>query len=98
MLKKAKKVIERREYIFYIQYARFADGIVILVNYYYRWLVRAVYKQTVQEFNKLGVKVNRDKTKKVDLTRGKSFRFLGFLYRRARTLRGKWGVSIVCQR
>jgi len=94
MLEKAKKVTKRGEYI-YIQYARFADDIVILVNYYYKWLARAAYKRLVQELDKLGVKINRDKTKIVDLTKGESFSFLGFVYRRVRTRRGKWGVSIV---
>jgi len=94
MLEKAKKVTRRGEYI-YIQYARFADDIVILVNYYYKWLARTVYKRLVQELDKLGVKVNRDKTKIVDLTKGESFSFLGFVYRRVKTRRGKWGVSIV---
>jgi len=94
MLEKAKKVTKRGEYI-YIQYARFADDIVILVNYYYKWLARAAYKRLVQELNKLGVKINTDKTKIIDLTKGDSFSFLGFVYRRTRTRRGKWGVSIV---
>jgi RNA-directed DNA polymerase len=62
MLEKAKKVTKRGEYI-YIQYARFADDIVILVNYCCKWLARAAYKWLVRELDKLGVKVNRDKTK-----------------------------------
>jgi len=94
MLEKAKKVTRQGEYT-YIQYARFADDIVILVNYYYRWLTKAVYKRLVQELDKLGIKVNRDKTKIVDLTKGEAFSFLGFVYRRVKTRRGKWGVSIV---
>ena len=94
MLEKARKVTMQGEYT-YIQYARFADDIVILVNYYYKWLAKAVYKRIVQELDKLGVKVNRDKTKIADLTKGEAFSFLGFVYRRVKTRRGKWGVSIV---
>ncbi|MBC8462279.1 MAG: group II intron reverse transcriptase/maturase [Deltaproteobacteria bacterium] len=94
MLEKAKKVTKQGEYT-YIQYARFADDIVILVNYYYKWLTKAAYKRLMEELDKLGVKVNRDKTKIVDLTRGENFSFLGFVYRRVKTRRGKWGVSIV---
>ena len=94
MLEKARKVTMQGEYT-YIQYARFADDIVILVNYYYKWLAKAVYKRLVQELDKLGVKVNTDKTKIVDLTKREAFSFLGFVYRRVRTRRGKWGVSIV---
>ena len=94
MLEKARKVTMQGEYT-YIQYARFADDIVILVNYYYKWLTRAAYKRLMEELDKLGVKVNRDKTKIVDLTRGENFSFLGFVYRRVKTRRGKWGVNIV---
>ena len=93
MLEKAKGITRQGKYT-YIQYARFADDIVILVNYYYRWLLKAAYKRLTQELDKLGVKVNRDKTKIVDLTKGEAFSFLGFVYRRVRTRRGKWGVSI----
>jgi len=42
--------------------------IVILVNGHYRWLLKAAYKRLIQELDKLRVKVNRDKTKIVDLT------------------------------
>jgi len=94
MLEKAKRITRQGEYT-YIQYARFADDIVILVNHYYKWLLKAAYKRTVQELDKLGVKINRDKTKIVDLTKGEAFSFLGFVYRRVKTRRGKWGVSIV---
>ena len=94
MLEKAKRVTRQGKYT-YIQHARFADDIVILVNYYYRWLLKAAYKRLIEELDKLGVKVNRDKTKIVDLTQGGTFSFLGFDYRRVRTRRGKWGVSIV---
>jgi len=94
MLENARKVTMQGEYT-YIQYARFADDIVILVNYYYKWLLKAAYKRLMEELDKLGVKVNRDKTKIVDLTRGENFSFLGFVYRRVKTRRGKWGVSIV---
>ncbi len=94
MLEKAKRITMQGEYT-YIQYARFADDIVILVNYYYKWLAKATYKRLMEELDKLGVKVNRDKTKMVDLTKRDSFSFLGFVFRRVKTRRGKWGVSIV---
>jgi len=94
MLEKAKRITMQGEYT-YIQYARFADDIVILVNYYYKWLAKAAYKRLTQELDKLGVKVNRDKTKMVDLTEGDSFSFLGFVFRRVKTRRGKWGVIVV---
>jgi RNA-directed DNA polymerase len=96
MLEKAKEATRQGKYT-YIEYARFADDIVILVDGFskWRWLLKAAYKRLTQEVDKLGVKVNRDKTKIVDLTQGKTFSFLGFVYRRVKTHRGKWGVSIV---
>jgi len=96
MLEKAKRVTRQGKYT-YIQYARFADDIVILVNGFrkWEWLLKAVCKRLTQELDKLGVKVNRDKTKIVDLTRGGAFSFLGFVYRRTKTRQGKWAVSIV---
>ncbi len=45
-----------------------------------------------QEFEKIDVKINLEKTKIVDLTKGETFKFLGFDYRRAKTSKGKWGV------
>jgi len=94
MLEKAKEVTRQGKYI-NIEYARFADDIVILVNDYYRWLTEAAYKRLVQELAKLKIKVNGDKTKIVDLTYGDTFSFLGFVYRRVKTAKGKWAVAIV---
>jgi RNA-directed DNA polymerase len=45
-----------------------------------------------QEFKKIDVKINFEKTKVVDLTKGETFKFLGFNYRRVKTLKGKWGA------
>ncbi len=39
---------------------------------------------------KLQVKVNEEKSRTVDLARGESFGFLGFDFRRIRSLAGKW--------
>ena len=96
MLEKAKRVTRQGKYT-YIQYARFADDIVILVDGFskWKWLLKAAYRRLIQELDKLGVKVNSQKTKIVDLTRGQTFSFLGFVYRRIKTRRGKWGVNIV---
>ena len=44
--------------------------------------------------DKLGVKINKEKTKIVDLIRGETFSFLGFVYRRSKTYRGKQMVII----
>ena len=94
MLEKAKEVTKNGKYI-NIEYARFADDLVICVNDRYKWLTNAAYKRLIQELAKLKVKVNSAKTKVVDLTEGDTFSFLGFVYRRVKTHRGKWAVVII---
>jgi RNA-directed DNA polymerase len=95
MLERAKEVTRRGRFT-YIEYARFADDLVILVDGFkkWEWLIKAAYKRLVQEFEKLDVQMNRDKTRIVDLTRDETFSFLGFDYRRVRTRRGVWGVRV----
>jgi RNA-directed DNA polymerase len=95
MLERTKEVTRRGRYT-YIEYARFADDVVILLDGYrkWEWLVRAAYKRLSEEFGKLDVQMNHDKTRIVDLTRDETFSFLGFEYRRVRTRRGVWGVRV----
>ena len=96
MLERAREVTRTGRYT-HIQYARFADDMVILVDGFRRWqwLERAVWKRLLEELGKLGVELNRDKTRRVDLVKGESFSFLGFDMRRRKTRRGKWGVGYV---
>ena len=96
MLEKAKRVTRQGKYT-YIQYARFADDIVILVDGFskWKWLTKAAYKRLLEELEKLDIKVNIQKTQIVDLTRGETFGFLGFKFRRFEIRKGKWGVRIV---
>jgi RNA-directed DNA polymerase len=47
-------------------------------------------KRIRQELAKLQVEVNEEKTRIVDLTRGESFGFLGFEFRRVRSRAGRW--------
>jgi RNA-directed DNA polymerase len=91
MLERAKEVT-RREGREVIEYARFADDLVVLVNSDHRhdWLRKAVEKRLREEFAKLEVEVNEEKSRKVDLTQGESFGFLGFEFRRVRSRRGRW--------
>ena len=72
-----------------------ATHLVILVNDYNKWLLKAAYKRLVQELTKLKVKVSSGKTKIIDLTKGDTFSFLGFVYRRVKTRKGKWAVVII---
>jgi RNA-directed DNA polymerase len=52
-----------------IQYARFADDLVVLIDAHSRhdWLVMAVCKRVREELAKLGVEINEDKSRTVDL-------------------------------
>src|SRR6478752_2511237 len=74
----------------YVQYARFADDLVILIDSYPRhdWLVKAVEKRLREELADLQVEINEEKSRIVDLGRGESFGFLGFDFRRIRSRRG----------
>ncbi len=95
MLERAKEVTRNGRYT-YIEYSRFADDLVILVDGFskWNWLVDAANKRLLEELEKLDVQLNREKSKLVDLTRGETFSFLGFDFRRAKTRRGKLGVLV----
>jgi len=76
----------------HLAYARFADDLVVLVDGHPRhaWLMQAIVERLREEFARLQVDVNEDKTKMVDLTRSETFGFLGFEFRRVRSVSGKW--------
>jgi RNA-directed DNA polymerase len=75
-----------------VQYARFADDLVILIDSHRRhdWLVGAVERRLREEVAKLRVEINEDKSRMVDLAKGGSFTFLGFEYRRILSRNGVW--------
>ncbi len=75
-----------------VQYARFADDLVILIDSHRRhdWLVRAVERRLREELANLRVEINEDKSRMVDLAKGGSFTFLGFEYRRILSRNGVW--------
>jgi RNA-directed DNA polymerase len=92
MLERAKETTHQGKYT-YIEYARFADDLVILVDAYKRhdWLIGAVEKRLREEFDKLQVEINDEKSRTVDLGRGESFGFLGFDFRYLRSVHsGAW--------
>jgi RNA-directed DNA polymerase len=91
MLEKAKEVTRQGRWM-NVEYARFADDLVVLVNAHPRqaWLRKAVEKRLREELAKLQVEVNEEKSRKVDLQQGESFGFLGFEFRRIRSRRGRW--------
>jgi RNA-directed DNA polymerase len=91
MLERAKDVTRFGKYT-NIEYARFADDLVILIDAHPRhdWLLAAVEKRLREELAKLQVEINEEKSRNVDLGRGESFGFLGFDFRRIRSRRGAW--------
>ncbi len=93
MLERAKEVTRNGRYT-YLEYARIADDLVILVDGYRRWnwLKDAAWRRLVEELAKLDVQLNHDKTRRLDLSQGGVFSFLGFDFRRAKTRRGVWGA------
>lgn len=95
MLERAREVTRQGRYT-YIEYVRWADDLVILVDGFHKWewLLRAARKRLFEELEKLDVQVNQEKTRMVDLTKDETFSFLGFDFRRIRTRRGKWGVRV----
>ena len=91
MLEQAKEVTRRGSYT-YLEYARFADDLVILVEAYpqHDWLLKAVEKRLREELATLQVAINEEKSRLVDLVHGEHFSFLGFEFRRVRSRRGVW--------
>ena len=99
MLEKAIETTRRGQYT-NVQYARFADDLVVLIDSHPRheWVVKAVEKRLREELAKLRVEVNEEKSRMVDLSKGESFGFLGFEYRRVRSRTGKWRAHYVPKR
>ena len=96
MLEKAIATTRRNKYT-HVQYARFADDLVVLIDSHPRhdWLVKAAERRLREEFAKLGVEINEEKSRMVDLSKGESFAFLGFEYRRILSRKRKWRVQYV---
>jgi RNA-directed DNA polymerase len=93
MLERAKANTRNGKYT-HVEYARYADDAVILINAHARndWLLKAVDKRLREELAKLHVQINEEKSRTVDLARGESFGFLGFDFRRVRSRQGRWRV------
>jgi hypothetical protein len=91
MLERAKAVT-RRERWTAVEYARFADDLVILVDSQppQQWFRQAMEKRLREELAKLQVEANEANGCTVNLQRGESFGFLGFEFRRSRSRRGRW--------
>jgi RNA-directed DNA polymerase len=96
MLEKAIAITRFGQYT-RVQYARFADDMVLLIDSHPRqdWLVRAMARRVREELAKLKVEINEEKSRMVDLSKGESFCFLGFEYRLIRSRFGKWWPQYV---
>ena len=68
MLEKAKEVTREGRYT-HLEYARFADDLVILVDGHpkWNWLWEGVKKRLWEELGKLRVVINEEKTRQLDL-------------------------------
>lgn len=88
MLERAKEATRNGKYT-YVEYARFADDLVVLIDAHPRnaWLLSAVSKRLREEFAKLQVEINEEKSCTVELDCGESFGFLGFDFRRLRSMK-----------
>jgi RNA-directed DNA polymerase len=83
MLERAKEVTRQGKDTC-VEYVRFADDIVVLVGPQsgQDWLLKAILQRLGNELAKLDVEINKEKTHIVDLTKGESFGYLGFEFRR----------------
>ena len=95
MLERAKTVTQEGAYT-RVDYARYADDLVILVDWHRRhdWLLTAVHRRLREELAKLDLRLNEDKSRIVDLRQEEPFGFLGFDFRRVRSLRGAWRPQV----
>jgi RNA-directed DNA polymerase len=76
-----------------VEYARFADDMVILVDAHPRHdrLFQLVNRRLRAELGRLQVEINQEKSRVVDLQAGESFGFLGFDLRAVRSrTSGRW--------
>jgi RNA-directed DNA polymerase len=90
MFKKAAGTAERNGYG-KMDYCRFADDIVITASSHSRSdrLLEYSRQRLEEELRRLGVELNPEKTKIVDLEKGETFNLLGFTWRLATSRKGK---------
>lgn len=95
MLERAKCVSKLKDGYDHIEYVRWADDLIILIDGYrkWQWIEKAINIRLRQELLKIKVELNEEKTKTVDLKNGETFSFLGFDFRRVKTTQGKIGIQ-----
>ena len=94
MLERAREGTKQKGKYYKLEYARWADDLVILVDRHpvNNRLWEKIIRRLREELDKLQVRINEEKTKFLNLDKGETFGFLGFEYRKAKTRTGKWGV------
>lgn len=97
MLEKAKEVTLQKGKYTEIEYVRFADDIAIAISSHpsMNGLLEKVIKRLKEELGKLKVKINKEKSKVVNLEKGKSIDFLGFTIKRVKNRNDKWSILTV---
>jgi len=75
-----------------LEYARWADDMIVLINHYDNSVsAEAILQEIREELGRLGLVLNEEKTRIVDLVDTKqSLSFLGFDFRRVKSRNGKW--------
>lgn len=99
MLERAKE--KARQGIWeHLEYARFADDIVVLIHGHpaNQWLIPAIQNQLKEELSKLEIEMNTEKTKLVNLLKGESFHFLGFDIKRVQSKRTGKPITLMTPR
>ena len=68
---------------------------MILVDAHARhdWLLEATERRLREELAKLQIDINQEKNRFIDLAKGGGFGYLGFEFRRMRSLKGKWRAN-----
>ncbi|GAA3976456.1 group II intron reverse transcriptase/maturase [Mucilaginibacter dorajii] len=96
MLEKAKETTRNGVYN-QIEYARFADDMVILVssNSSCNWIWDGVNRRLREELNKVKVEINEEKTRYINLYKDESFNFMGFNIRMVKTQSGKMRPNLI---
>jgi RNA-directed DNA polymerase len=91
-MREQAKEVTRRGPSTSLEYVRFADDLVIVVEAYPQpdWLLKAVDRRLREELAKLQVSINAEKSRGGDWGQGESLSFLGFDFRRIRSRQGAW--------
>lgn len=94
-LEREKEASKRVDGYEHMEYVRWADDLIILVDGYQKWrrLEQTINKRIREELSKIKVELNEEKRKTVDLSKGDTFSFLGFDFRRVKTRQGKIGIQ-----